>query len=327
MQSLLLFILLIIGISTTGAKPPVSSESMVMYLPLALRYQQPSTWQQLALPGERTRAVAPGTEPEQLLAGGEVSGAHQSTTCGNDWTDIGPPGAFVLDVLASDDAILVGTFGESLFRRPVANPVWTQINIGNPYVWSLLQSGNTVYAATDNGTYRSPNGGQSWSQWNAGLSGTGLLNNDLLMDDAGTLWLATFGGGIFRRPEGASSWTPVNNGLSDAAMRAWALVLGPEGHLLAATADGVYHLSQAGQWQRFGLDGLTVYSLASGHDGTVFAGTAAHGVFRRRADTDSWQAINEGWSTTMEVRDLLVLETCNGLFAATEDGIWRYPVP
>jgi ligand-binding sensor domain-containing protein len=221
----------------------------------------------------------------------------------------------------------VGTFGDSLFRQTSAAPAWTPIDIGNPYVWSLLRSDNTLYAATDSGPYRSPDGGQSWSQWSAGLSGEGLLGNDLLVDGAGTLWLATFGGGVFQRPPGADGWSPVNNGLSGTARRVWALVLDQESHLVAATASGVYRLSQSGQWQRFGLDSLVVYALASRADGTMVAGTSAQGVFRRAVGSDSWQAINDGLPDTMEVRDLLILEACNGLFAATEDGIWKHPLP
>ena len=109
-------------------------------------------------------------------------------------------------------------------------------------------SEKTVYVGTDDGVFRSTDGGESWTQTNTGIINTYIEN---LVFFRNALYTVT-GDGIVKSADGGNSWVPVNQGLI--ASEGTLTVSG--GKLYAATNEtnvrwnpstaGVYRLTDDG---------------------------------------------------------------------------------
>lgn len=304
-----------------------------LYLPVILRNPAPPpAWTRAgsALNGQALRDLAvAGTNSNVLYAASQANGVYKSApSCNNiQWSNIGPEGSYALSVLIDDDVPMVGTFGNSLFWQQ-GNGDWVQTNVGNAFVWALVKDDQgKLYAGTDAGVFRGQEQGRRWSPWHTGLSGAGLLVNDLWIDAPNnTIWAATFGGGVYRSPLGeTSNWTPINRGLSGNALKVWSLMQDGNG-MLAGTEAGVFKLENE-SWQSWGLSNQIVYSLAVSQAGVHYAGTRSGGVFMRTATANNWSMTDApGWTGDMSVHDLLISIPCQVVFAATRDGVWKYPL-
>lgn len=301
-----------------------------VYLPTVLReYDLAPTWTRAGsgLNGQRLRDLAgDNTNPSILYAASQRNGSYKNTSCNSQWSNIGPQGKYGLSVLPDGNITMVGTFGNSLFRRQGSGP-WMSIDIGNAHVWALIKGAQgKSYAGTDAGVFVSEDQGASWRTWSYGLSGAGLLIDDLWTDADNNLWAATYGGGIYRSPlNNTSNWSPVNNGLLGNALKVWSLA--QHGNdMLAGTEAGVFR-HRNDTWEPWGLPNQIVYSLAVSQDGIHFAGTRSGGVFMRMAAASNWSTTDApDWTGDMLVHDLLISTHCNVILAATRDGVWKYPL-
>jgi len=282
-------------------------------------------WTRHGLNSERIRDLAPAENA--LYAASQSTGINRApNACEPVWTNLlGPSGVFALSVLKDDNITLAGTLNTSLYRR-VDDGAWQQIDVGNPHVWALVKGlDNKIYAGTDGGVFRSSDQGESWQPWSNGLSGYGLLINDLMVASDGHLWAATFGGGVYFQRNNTTDWLPFIEGLPEgAARKAWSL-LEQGTHTLVGTEGGVYRWD-INSWMPFGLQNQIVHALATSSN-TFYAGTRSGGVFERVASPGSWNALNEGWPGDMLVDDLLISPVCNAIFAATRDGVWSRALP
>jgi ligand-binding sensor domain-containing protein len=86
--------------------------------------------------------------------------------------------------------------------------------------------------------------------------------------------------GLFRSDDRGASWTSANTGLSDPF----------------------------------------ILCLATGHDGTVYAGTFRGGVFRSHDNGKTWQPVNTGLKR-LEIKSLLIRHGV--VYAGTGDGLYR----
>jgi photosystem II stability/assembly factor-like uncharacterized protein len=78
---------------------------------------------------------------------------------------------------------------------------------------------NIVYAGTDQGVYRSADGGETWEARNMGLGGYGdLVISGIAQDpvDAATLIIGTWGYGVFRSTNSGDSWVRLTDPLTGA---------------------------------------------------------------------------------------------------------------
>lgn len=264
-----------------------------------------------------------------FYAASQTNGAYKAASgCSPQWVSIGPGGKFALSVLVDESVTLVGTFNDKLYRQDGTGP-WHQIDVGNPYIWDLVKgSDGTFYAGTDGGVFSSVDRGATWQNWSQGLSGDGLFIDDLLVDSEGNIWAATFGAGVFLRSSSDAPWESINPGLpAGNARKTWSLMQTPDNSIFVGTADGVFRLNST-VWSPFGLEGEIVYALGAS-DVMLFAGTRSGGVFMSTNTANQWAPMNHGWPANAIVDDLLVYtwETCKVIFAATDRGVFRYPLP
>jgi len=288
------------------------------------------SWTSQGLAGQRIRALV-STDAE-FYAASQVSGAYKAgKACDLEWTAIGPSETtFALSILVDGNVTLVGTFNSKLYRR-AGSGNWIQIDVGNPNIWVLAKGPDgKFYAGTDGGVFRSEDQGATWQNWSQGLSGDGLFIDDLLVDSAGNIWAATFGAGVFVRPSSGASWDSMNPGLPVGdARKTWSLmqIPVPGGSIFVGTADGVFRWNLA-SWSLVGLQGKTIYALTVS-DNTLFAGTRSDGVFMWLGAANQWNPVGHDWPANAIAYDLLIYtsDICKGIFAATDRGVLRYPLP
>jgi hypothetical protein len=71
------------------------------------------------------------------------------------------------------------------------------------------QDGQTIYAGTGSGVFKSTNGGTSWSQLNAGLpTNTNIQSLAIDHQDTQTIYAGTSGGGVFKSTDGGGPTLP-----------------------------------------------------------------------------------------------------------------------
>ena len=182
-------------------------------------------------------------------------------------------------------------------------------------------AGTTIWASTNQGVYRSADGGASWQPASGGLAGDALQVGALaaVPGTPGALWAAT-AGGIYETANGGTSWTLVGPGpgfvpdlVPDPADpdRLWGR--GPG--MLEVSADGGV------TWETVaGLPGV-VLAIAPdpGGSGVVYAGTTV-GPHRSSDGGETWQLATAGLSAH-DVVDLDGRPDTGGrLLATTFDG-------
>jgi len=149
----------------------------------------------------------------------------------------------------------------------------------------------TVYAGSFGmGMFRSDTLGKSWVPVNTGLRDRFILC--LAVADDGSVYAGTLHGGVFRTKDGGRNWEAINNGLSRGQVKT---LLIARGVVYAGTGGGVYRLPKGnGVWTMVtkGLDETVVHALVLTDDNTLFAGTAAKGVQRFKADGEEWSRMS-----------------------------------
>lgn len=110
------------------------------------------------------------------------------------------------------------------------------------YVIDFVSLGNDLYAAGNNGIYKSSNGDNNWSQVNTGAS-SGIVR---LLNKNGTLVAGTQNDGVYISTNGGSNWTQSNSGLNENSIVDMAI---SGNNIIAATYDHIYiSTNDGGSW-------------------------------------------------------------------------------
>jgi len=156
-----------------------------------------------------------------LYAGTHDAGVFMSPNANGTWTNISSGlGDYrirsVKAVAASQ--VFAGTNGDSAWKYTGS---WTQKGpfIRAPGVIQIAihpTNSAIIYAGTDQGVYKSFNGGESWVPKNQGLGGYGDLVISGISIDPGTpstIYLGTWGYGIFKSTDSGDHWTRMSDPL------------------------------------------------------------------------------------------------------------------
>ncbi len=157
-----------------------------------------------------------------LFAGTHDGGVYMSPSASPSWTAIntglGDQRIRSVKALASNE-VFAGTNGSSAWEYNGAS--WTKkaLTIRAPGIRAIAihpTNSAVIYATSDQGVYKSTNGGESWTPKNQGLGGYGdLAVYSISIDptNPNTIYLGTWGYGIFKSTDGGDHWTRLSDPL------------------------------------------------------------------------------------------------------------------
>lgn len=288
-----------------------------------------SSWEELNLPAFTTvRALMIPLSP--VVYAGTEAGIFRSLNGGGTWSAAanGPSNSRVFS-LASLGAggYLAGTDRSGVYYSPDGEN-WSLTGVPSPTVFALEwdMAGSRLLAGTNDSLFLTTDRGDTWDQWNDGLSARNVKAIALRAGGAG-YYIAT-NQGVYRS-SGTQSWQRIGAGtLPD---NVDALVIDPAGRLFAGAWNGISVSSDDGStWTRSnaGLADSTIVALATGSAGSVFASTQNEGVFRSTDGGSTWESVNNGWNkpqlytlrSDRATGALYAGSTSDGVFRTTDDG-------
>jgi ligand-binding sensor domain-containing protein len=116
----------------------------------------------------------------------------------------------------SGTTLFAGTRGAGLYRTENNGALWVEVTLAtvDSYaleIYSLTRNGNAIFAATDDGLYRSVTNGRTWT-WLEAFPDTVLPNS--MRVAGGLLYVGTAGDGVWRSSDDGLSFEKVGDGLN-----------------------------------------------------------------------------------------------------------------
>lgn len=201
----------------------------------------------------------------------------------------------LLGSAALDVTVVVNGFGVSnstrveLVAPAITTLNWRPLGLANRVVRQFATIGGLLYAATNQGVFRSSDNGVNWLPVNTGLPGNASVLS--LIANGPVLYAGLQGGGVYISTNGGLLWTAINAGLSGGTLTInYLLFFGPT--LYAATAGGVCVYTN-GAWQAVntGLGTLDSATLLV-YGGRLCVGTRGGGIFLLNGN--QWGALSNG---------------------------------
>lgn len=329
--------------NTPTATPPINGSAGI-FIPIVMRSVPtvvtpvtpiptlPPTWRRVSPSGVNGAVLA--LNGRQLLVGERRDNTHPgglyqitltACTSSDPFSPFKAVNSSVFGItFAGQRGVFAGYDTDTLFYQR-ADGSWEEADTRVRKALSIVSNptGQFFAGTEQDGLYRSSDGGINWQS----LPGEPKQINRLRFHN-GTLWIASQDG-VWKRPGGDGSPQAVNGNLTAKGREVWDFAFyGAD--IYIATYDGIYRGDGNGGWQRFGRDGQEFRSLALVNN-DLYAGafrpvdepTREAGVWRHTLPTGDWRRTESpGWDTTYIVRDLFYDPTCQGLLAATNDGVW-----
>jgi len=267
-------------------------------------------------------ALSPHFERDRLALAATGAGLFRSADGGVTWQRAGEMGYIAIRcaAFAPSGAAFAATQAGALMHSTDGGVRWQALNawaFGPINALALPPSQNgeaTIFAATDEGIFRSMDGGASWQSANFGLLDVEILCLACAPDfaESEVVWAGSANGGLYRSRNAGRAWREAGHGLPDAAVQC---IIVAESGVLAGTESGLFRLANGATWLPYGLPGLEVNDLIVCND-TLLAGTT-QGVFRNEGE--KWQA------TEVQEPTLALAGMANGviLVGSVREGIWR----
>jgi len=233
-----------------------------------------------------------------------------------------------------------GLFMFTFFFSICGNAQWVRTNL--KYAGSvndLTILGETLFAATDGGVYRSTDSGMNWVSVNNGLiynEYQGIPDTAVLCFavDKNTLFVGTWGDGVYHSTNLGNNWissgidSGTNNyNIFNIAVNNKYLFIAPYNYLFRSTDYGVhwntvFHGLASNRVNALVISGNYLYAA------TGLPDTLSDGVYRSADNGLSWTALNNGlphgiafWHLSVNGNNLFVGSEGRGIYRSTDNGV------
>lgn len=161
-----------------------------------------------------------------LMVAGTAAGLAISLDGGETWTLEAPELGPILSMAVSADAMLAGTVGSGVVRRPLDGGDWREANQGLAGRATVDLAVSTAYgpvplivvASLDAGVLLSHDAGASWKTGQQGLASLAASSVAIVRRPSSEVAvLATFADGVYQSTDIESGWAPVALPLEDGA--------------------------------------------------------------------------------------------------------------
>jgi gliding motility-associated-like protein len=249
---------------------------------------------------------------------GTNSGIYISADEGLSWNvTLSVPNVYSID--ASEHYVLASTYNGIYFSN-TSGTSWIKEFFLQDY-YALTSNGNTVILGSQfwNDTYRSIDGGNSWS-----LSTNLTTINCAVYHDS--VFLAGNNFGVFRSDDGGLNWSMKNSGLTNSHVYE---VINLKGKLFAATINGVYTSADNGDSWKAANNGLPldyVIAMIAKGDNLIVA-LAYHGIYYSNDNGESWKFSSnaQGVGSFTNHQGNLFAGGSDGIFVSKNNGVsWTF---
>lgn len=238
------------------------------------------------------------------------------------WTQIGPEGAEVKDLIKLDSYLYCGTL----------NGVYISNNNGNNWYYSGLEQitkiakrNNEIWAGETTGLFYTTNNGLNWIQTNFSIQFPSRMVNTLTFNN-NHIYVGSVFNGVYISTNSGNNWTLINNGLP-ATPNPMDMISFSSNTFYADYGNGVYYSSNNGQnWiqRNNGLTNLSLQSFAASGD-TLYLGISGDGVYKTTNLGQNWIQINNGLTSLGIYKiycrnNILYAGTSQGLFSSSNSG-------
>lgn len=209
---------------------------------------------------------------------------------------------------------------------------WSQVGPSGISVLTLVaQDTDSLFVGTNNGVYKSVNGGQSWQLRNQGMGPKTVSTLLITGQEKDILFAGTPGSGLFRSNNGGDSWQYWGTHLAFPAHFVTALVASPDSRTiyLATSGEGVFRSTNWGEDWELASDGLdvkvdiTALAFVGDENQSLWLGTSDGELFQNVDGRNRWSKIGEGLDSM--IFDILAFEDVESrvLYVGTDKGVYQ----
>jgi len=263
---------------------------------------------------------------DDLFAAFYGAGIYKTSDEGGEWLACheGLTNFLARDIISSQSLLYVATEGGGVFKSEDKGQSWVSANdtIINKNVWSLAQSGKTVFAGTSSGVFYTDDQGKKWKK--APLPQP-KAHHQIIFSLAvkGRTVLAGSSEYVYLSEDFGETWQQIKAPTEFDIMN---IYLQGSTFLLGTSGEGVLSSEDGKEWVWLDKEAGNVRSTILVGDDLIF-GSAGKGVVKKNAPNSEelLTDINEGF-TDVAIKSLGQHQ--GKMYAGTySHGIWRYDAP
>jgi photosystem II stability/assembly factor-like uncharacterized protein len=156
-------------------------------------------------------------------------------------------------------------------------------------------SGETLYAGTFNGVWKSLDSGKTWASINEGLSGLDVRALAVLPAMNDILFCGTWGKGLFISTDAGQTWHSRWPDTQDPRVQVISLSPHADNQVWVGTENGLYMSDDLGAtWSKFLYGKITAIGIHPVDPNFILVGIRFYGQVRSRDAGKTWEQVNDG---------------------------------
>lgn len=242
------------------------------------------------------------------------------------WESKSPQGPIYGLSFDSNNFLYAGIHNFGMYYSKDGGQTWSGMNdtLIDTRINAFAISGSSIYAATENGLFKTTNNGISWNLISTSFSGQSI-KSIIIVPKSNTILAGTYQNYIYRSTNNGSSWSKITDGFDRSTIASFGA--DSSGIIFAGTDNNIYRSTSDGtSWAKV-ANNITpnyVLSFAVSKGDSVFVGTSDRGILRSGDKGISWKKVNAGLDTTDEIRSINATLLDGQIFAASKkSGIYH----